>query len=81
MRTLTHFDAVSVLREADNDVTIRIHRDVSSEGDIRQAGVVKSSHTNSLTYKQETERNKVNTNIKLPFYHLVLLRTLFLYHF
>lgn len=59
MKPLNHFEAVSVFREADEVVTIRLFREKVPEGNTRQAGVVNLSLSESLTPRSDNEDHQV----------------------
>ncbi|KAL4240657.1 Protein tyrosine phosphatase [Mactra antiquata] len=58
MQPLNHFEAVSVLREAEEVVTIRLFREKVPEGDTRQAGVVNLSLSESLTPRNDDSNHQ-----------------------
>lgn len=59
MRPLNHFEAVSVLREAEGDVSIRVYRELPAVGDTRQAGVQSFTHSWGLTEGDEKTLKQV----------------------
>ena len=76
MRSLNHFEAVTILREASNDVTIRVHRNTTdiTMGDTGQASVSKPSHSASLT--QHVQKHNVQVVIALKILYQFLARLL-----
>ena len=63
MRPLNHFEAVSVLREAGDEVTIRVSREQSTVGDTGEAGVEISSYSQGLTHTENKSFKQVGINL------------------